>query len=53
VLPTAAANAASRAKAKGKAKASKAANAPLLFNLKMDIGGSTDVSAQHPEIVAG
>jgi arylsulfatase A-like enzyme len=51
VLPAPAANAAG--KAKGKAKGSvKAANAARLFNLKTDIGESTDVAAQHPEIVA-
>jgi arylsulfatase A-like enzyme len=53
VLPTVAANAAGKAKAKGKAKGNaKGANAALLFNLKTDIGESTDVAAQHPEIVA-
>ncbi len=49
VLP--AANAANRAKAKAKAGA-KAKDAVLLFNLKMDIGESTDVASQHPQIVA-
>ncbi len=48
VLP-AAAKAAAKAKAKAGAKAS---NAALLFNLKTDIGESTDVAAQNPEIVA-
>jgi arylsulfatase A-like enzyme len=53
VLPAPAANAAGKAKAKGKAKGSvKAPNTALLFNLKTDIGESTDVAAQHPEIVA-
>ena len=48
VLP-AAAKAAAKAKAKAGVKATKAA---LLFNLKTDIGESSDVAAQHPEIVA-
>jgi hypothetical protein len=57
VLPAPAANEASKANAKAKAKAkakatAKAATTPLLFNLKTDIGESTDVAAQHPEIVA-
>jgi arylsulfatase A-like enzyme len=53
VLPVAAANTAGRTKAKGKTKGgAKAANAVLLFNLKTDIGETTDVAAQHPEIVA-
>jgi hypothetical protein len=53
VLPAAPANAAGKAKAKGKAKGSaKVANTPLLFHLKTDIGESTDVAVQHPEIVA-
>ncbi len=30
----------------------KATKAALLFNLKTDIGESTDVASQHPEIVA-
>jgi arylsulfatase A len=47
VLPTAATNVASKAKAGAKAR-----NAALLFNLKTDIGESTDVAAQHSEIVA-
>jgi arylsulfatase A len=37
---------------KGKAKDSAAAKSVRLFNLKTDIGESTDVAAQHPEIVA-
>ena len=45
-----AANAASKAKAK--AKGSAAASSTRLFNLKTDIGESTDVAAQHPEVVA-
>ena len=49
VLPSTAANAGS--KAKGKAGAT-AATTTRLFNLKADIGESTDVAAQHPEIVA-
>jgi arylsulfatase A len=49
VLPVAAANVKAKGKAKGGAKA---ANAVLLFNLKTDIGETTDVVAQHPEIVA-
>jgi len=48
VLPAAAANAAGRAKAKG-AQERKTA---LLFNLKTDVGESTDVAAQHPDVVA-
>jgi arylsulfatase A-like enzyme len=48
VLPVAA-----KAAAKTKAKAgTEAKNTPLLFNLKTDIGESTDVASQHPEIVA-
>ncbi len=46
VLPVAAAG---KAKARGGAKARTAA---LLFNLKSDVGESTDVAARHPEIVA-
>ncbi len=50
VLPAVAKTAGgAKAKAKAGAKATKAA---LLFNLKTDIGESTDVAAQHPEIVA-
>jgi arylsulfatase A-like enzyme len=57
VLPAPAANEAGKANAKAKAKTkakaiAKAANTPLLFNLKTDIGESTDVAAQHPEVVA-
>ncbi len=57
VLPAATANEAGKTNAKTKAKAkakaaAKTANAPLLFNLKTDIGESTDVAAQHPEVVA-
>ena len=48
VLP-AAVKAAAKAKAKAGAKAS---DAPLLFNLKTDIGESTDVAAQNPQVVA-
>jgi len=48
VLPVAADNAAGKAKAKGV----KARSSNRLFNLKTDIGESTDVAAQHPEIVA-
>jgi arylsulfatase A len=49
VLPAAAASAAGKAQAKGGAKAARSAQ---LFNLKTDIGESSDVAAQHPEIVA-
>ncbi len=55
VLPLAAADAGGEAKAKAKAKAKAAARAadrPLLFHLRTDIGESTDVAAQHPEVVA-
>jgi len=41
--------AAGKAKTKGSTKARTAA---VLFNLKSDIGESTDVAAQHPDIVA-
>jgi arylsulfatase A-like enzyme len=49
LVQPAAAKAAAKAKAKAGAKAS---NAPLLFNLKTDIGENTDVAAQNPQIVA-
>jgi arylsulfatase A len=45
------ANVARNAKAKAKDKA-QTAKAPRLFNLQTDIGESTDVAAQHPDIVA-
>ena len=51
VLPAAAADTAGKAKGKAKGGA-KAAETTHLFNLKADIGESTDVAAQHPEIVA-
>jgi arylsulfatase A len=49
MLPTAAALSAGKAKAKGREKADSTAR---LFNLKTDIGESTDVAAQHPDVVA-
>jgi arylsulfatase A-like enzyme len=49
VLPAVATNAAGKAKAKGRVKAE---DATRLFNLKTDIGESTDVASQHPEVVA-
>lgn len=53
VLPAPAAAGAAKAKNKAKAKAAaRASDQPLLFNLKTDMGESTDVAAQHPEIVA-
>ena len=45
VLPAAATNAKAR-------RGAKATNATRLFNLKTDVGESTDVASQHPEIVA-
>ena len=48
VLPAAAANA-GKAKAKSPAKP---AESTRLFNLKKDIGESTDVASEHPEVVA-
>ncbi|MCU0913486.1 MAG: sulfatase [Planctomycetes bacterium] len=47
LLPNA--NVAARAKAKDRAKAPTAAR---LFHLRPDIGESTDVAAQHPDVVA-
>ncbi|MBN1509047.1 MAG: sulfatase-like hydrolase/transferase [Sedimentisphaerales bacterium] len=47
VLPSAAANA-----RKAKAKNAGGEKAALLFNLKMDVGESADVAAEHPEVVA-
>jgi len=53
VLPAPATNTAAKAKAKAKAQAAaQAAGAARLFNLKTDIGESTDVAAQHPEVIA-
>jgi arylsulfatase A-like enzyme len=49
MLPTAAALNAGKAKAKGREKTE---NAARLFNFKTDIGESTDVAAQHPDVVA-
>ena len=58
-LPTAPANASAKAKAKTKTRtkakakqAERSADAVLLFNLTTDIGETTDVAAEHPEIVA-
>ena len=48
VLPAVATNTVGKAKAKD----AKQRKAVLLFNLKSDIGESTDVAAQHPEVVA-
>jgi arylsulfatase A len=57
ILPAAAARANGKARAKAKAqaqarKAERSADGVLLFNLKTDIGETTDVAAGHPEIVA-
>ena len=48
VLPVAATNAA----AKAAKSVPKRRSAPLLYHLKTDLGETTDVAAQHPEVVA-
>jgi len=51
VLPVVAANAAGKAKIASRS-AAKTARSAQLFNLKTDLGETTDVAPQHPDIVA-